>query len=311
MTLDHPALLYRDLSEYRTVLSGFARHAVAAGDAVLVAVPGPNLAVLREALVGLDRAVSFTDMTEAGRNPGRIIPGVLLAFAAAHPGRRTSIIAESLWPGRTELERPACAQHDALVNAVFAGRDTAIICPYDATRLDGAAIAEAGRSHPAMIVDGVRRASVAYTDPIVTAARSNRPLPGPPDGAVRMRYAEPADLGAVRRFAAEHAAKAGLAETRGEDLVSAVNELAENTLVHTAGGGTLTVWADRGQFVCRIADQGHLADPLAGRIPPASRTEGGRGLLLAHHLCDLVRVHTVPGATTFHLYMDVPPGVGP
>ncbi|GIE30957.1 anti-sigma regulatory factor [Actinoplanes italicus] len=311
MTLDHLGLLYRNSHEYLTGMTGFVREAVAAGDAVLVAVPGPDVAVFRGALADVNGVVSFTDMAEAGRNPGRIIPGVLLAFAAAHPGRRTSIVGESLWPGRTALEQPACFQHEALINAVFAERDTTILCAYDATRLDGSVLADAWRTHPAMIVDGVRRGSGSYADPIAAAARFNQPLPGAPERCARFAYAAPTDLGRVRRFVAEHAAKAGLAETRIEDLVTAVNELAENTLVHTGGGGAVTVWADGGQFVCRITDAGHLTDPLAGRIPPSSRTEGGRGLLLAHHLCDLVRVHTTPDGTMFQLYMDAGIGAAP
>jgi anti-sigma regulatory factor (Ser/Thr protein kinase) len=311
MTLDHFGLLYRDRHDYLAGVGGFVRASVAAGDAVLVVVPEPNLALLRDALADLAGVVRFVDMAAAGRNPGRIIPGVLLAFAAAHPGRRTSIVGESVWPGRTALEHPACGQHEALLNTVFARRDTAILCPYDVARIEESVVTDAWRTHPAMIVEAVRQTSGSYADPIVTAARFNRPLPGPPDLFARITYAVPTDLGRIRRFVAEHAAKAGLVETGIEDLVSAVNELAENSLVHTTGGGTVTVWSDGGRLVCQVADRGHLIDPLAGRIPPANRTEGGRGLLLAHHLCDLVRIHTTPTGTTFQLYMEARAGAAP
>lgn len=303
VTFDHPGMLYRGANEYLSGITGFVRAAVAEGDAVLVAVPRPNLEPLRDALTDLDGSVTFADMAVAGRNPGRIIPGVLLAFATRHAGRRISVVGEPVWPGRTAIEYPACAEHEALINAVFAGRDAAILCPYDAESLDQAAVHDAWSTHPVMISDGLRRPSPSYTDPLATAARFNRPLPAIPPKTEQWGYAEAADLGRIRRNTEDRAMTAGLSPDRADDLVIAVNELAENTIVHTSGGGTVTVWTDGGHLVCQIDDRGHLADPLAGRIPVRADTEGGRGLLLAHHLCDLVRVHTTVAGTSIRLHM--------
>lgn len=305
MSFDHPGLLYDGLDDYLATTTTFVRGAVEAGDAVMVAVPGPNLSALRDALSDVAHAVDFADMTVAGRNPGRIIPGVLLAFAAAHAGRRVSIIGEPIWAGRSPVEYPACAQHEALINTVFAGRDAAILCPYDAGGLDAAVVRDAWRTHPVMIADGGRWDSPSYSDPIRTAARFNQPLPSPPAGAARQRYSEALDLSRVRRFVAGLAARIGLPQERTDDLVIVANELAENTVLHTAGGGTITVWTEGGTVVCQVDDQGHLVDPLAGRIPAPADTEGGRGLLLAHHLCDLVRIHTTAAGTTIRLHMSL------
>ncbi|WP_433795839.1 anti-sigma factor RsbA family regulatory protein [Actinoplanes sp. CA-252034] len=303
MSFDHPALLHRDAGDYLRITTGFVREAVAAGDAVLVAVPGHRLGPLRDALPDVAAAVSFTDMTEAGRNPGRIIPGVLLAFASTHTGRRISVVAESIRPVRSAVEYPACVQHEALLNAVFAGRDASILCPFDVGCLDPAAVDDVRRTHPVLIVDGRRHDSPDFADPFAVAEELNRPLPTAPGDAAWVAYAAPTDLSRVRRFTGTHATKAGLPDPRVEDLVTAVNELAENTLVHTSGGGAVTVWMDDGRLVCEVSDEGFIADPLAGRIPADPRVPGGRGLLLAHYLCDLVRVHTRPGATTIRLYM--------
>lgn len=302
-TFDHPGLLYRDTEEYLRGTTSFVRAAVAAGDAVLVAVPGDNLALLRDRLADVAGAVRFADMAEAGRNPGRIIPGVLLAFAAEHQGRRVSIIGEPIWPGRSDVEYPACAAHEALINSVFAGHDAAILCPYDAARLDEARLRDAWRTHPVMIDAGGRRPSPWYTDPLATAARFNRPLPQPPSTAEAMSFTSVQDLSRVRRFVSGYAGRAGVPQTRTDDLVAAVNELVENTILHTAAGGVVTVWAEDEHLVCQVDDRGHLADLLAGRVPPAAHTEGGRGLLLANLLCDLVRIHTRPGGTTIRLHM--------
>ncbi|SDS85733.1 sensor histidine kinase [Actinoplanes derwentensis] len=301
---DHPGLLYHDAGEYLRATTGFVRAAAAAGDAVLVAVPGPNLTLLREALADLADVVTFADMTVAGRNPGRIIPGVLLAFAARYAGRRVSIIGEPIWPARSDVEYPACATHEALINVVFGGFDAAILCPYDALNLTPERLHDAWRTHPEMITSGQRRPSPWFTDPLGTAATFNQPLPEVPVHASAISYADAVALKAVRRFVGSHAVEAGLSADRADDLVVAVNELAENTIRHTPAGGVVSLWREDEYLACQIDDHGTIADPLAGRIPQAPHTEGGRGLLLAHHYCDLVRIHTTPDGTSIRLHMS-------
>ncbi|MEU4422401.1 sensor histidine kinase [Actinoplanes sp. NPDC024001] len=301
-TFDHPGLIYRTFDEYLYGTTTFVRSAVEAGEPVLVAVPEPNLTRLREALSGLS-GVDFADMAVAGRNPGRILPGVLLRFAAAHAGRRVAIIGEPIWPARTAVEYPACAAHEAMINAVFQGRDAAILCPYDATGLELSRLHDAWRTHPVMIVGGARRPSPWYADPFAAAADFNRPLPDVPAYADALAYHDVSCLTTIRRFVTGRATAAGLSADRADDLVAAVNELAENTLVHTSGGGAVSVWREPGLLVCQIDDHGYLADPFAGRIPPDPRTEGGRGLILAHQLCDLVRIHARDDGTSIRLHM--------
>jgi anti-sigma regulatory factor (Ser/Thr protein kinase) len=299
---DHPGLLYRDADQYLGATTAFVRSALAAEDAVLVAVPGANLALVRDALADVADRVTFADMAVAGRNPGRIIPGVLLAFAAAHAGRRVSIIGEPIWPARSELEYPACAAHEALINAVFAGHDAAILCPYDATGLTETVLADAWRTHPVMLDSDGRRPSDRYDDPLVTAASFNLPLPPAPPEAASLRYDDEMALGSVRRFVSGQATGV-LAADRVDDLVLAANELTANTIEHAAGGGRISVWTEPGHLVCQIEDRGHLADPLVGRVNPRPEAEGGRGLILAHQLCDLVRMHTTCEGTRFRLHM--------
>ncbi|MEV0896148.1 sensor histidine kinase [Actinoplanes sp. NPDC049802] len=300
---DHPGLLYDSRAQYLSGVTTFVREATDAGDAVLVAVPPPNLDLLRGALADLADRIAFADMTVAGRNPGRIIPAVLLAFADAHPRRRVSIVGEPVWPGRTDLEYPACAAHEALINAVFATRDAAILCPYDTGALEPARVRDAWRTHPVMIVGGGRRPSPWYDDPYMTAAAFNQPLPKVPVTAATLAYRHATDLAAVRRFIA--AETAGLDPDRGDDLLIAVNELAENTIAHTGAAGTVSVWTEAGRLVCQIDDHGYLADPLAGRVPPPADVEGGRGLILANRLCDLVRIHTGADGTSIRLHIDL------
>jgi anti-sigma regulatory factor (Ser/Thr protein kinase) len=298
---DHPGLLYRDAGELLAAAVPFVRGAVAAGDPVLIALAGHNLGLLRDALADDDR-VEFADMTATGRNPGRLLPSVLLPFADAHPGSHVSIVGEPVRPGRTPVEQSACAQHEALINAAFEGRPASILCPYDAGGLDAGAIADAWRTHPVMIDAGERVHSGEYDDPVRVAGVVNRPLPPPPPGAAVCHYERLPDLPGVRSFVRRFADEVLPAERAGE-LVLATHELAANTIKHAGGPGRVTVWTERGVLACQVDDGGHITDPLAGRLPPHPLSPSGRGLLLVNQLCDLVRLRTGPSGTTVRMYM--------
>jgi anti-sigma regulatory factor (Ser/Thr protein kinase) len=302
---DHPALLYRDAAEYLAGTVPFVTGGLAAGEPVAVSVPAANLGLLRDALGADADRVTMHDMGVVGRNPGRIIPGVLLAFADAHPGRRVRIIGEPIWATRSAAEYPACVQHEALINTAFAGRDAAILCPYDATRLPPAWLDHAERTHPTMATATRRWDSPRFADPVAVAADFNQPLPDPPPEAARIAV-RPDNLSAVRRFVAARAGDTGLSAAEVADLTIAVNELAANTVEH-GGGGDLAVWVDRAHLVCQLRDRGHIADPMAGRLPVRpDYPDGGRGLLLVHQLCDLVRIHTTPAGTTVRIHVRRP-----
>ncbi|MGR6968409.1 anti-sigma factor RsbA family regulatory protein [Streptomyces cynarae] len=297
----HPALFYSGRDEYLAGTVSFVREGLAAGEPVAVAVPGDNLRLLRDALGEQAEAVQFLDMTEAGRNPGRIIPRVLRGFADAHPTGRVRIIGEPIWAGRTATEYPACVQHEALINAAFRGRAVSILCPYDTSRLDSAVLADAHATHPTVIERGQERASGSYA-PEQVVSRYNQPLPPAPFGAAEFPF-DAAALPAARRFATEQAALLGLAKDRMADLELVVAELTTNSVVHGGGRGTLRLWAEARQLVCEVDDAGVHTDPLAGRIPPPGARPGGRGLLLVNILADLVRLHTGPAGTTTRIYL--------
>jgi anti-sigma regulatory factor (Ser/Thr protein kinase) len=301
-TFDHPALLYRTVDEYLAGTTGFVRAARAGGDRVLVAVPGDRLTLLRDALADDPGDVVFADMAESGRNPGRIIPGVLLRFAADHADSRVSIVGEPVWPGRSTLEYPACATHEALINVAFAGRDATILCPYDTCGLDAVAVDDARRTHPVLIERGNRVPSDCYEEPLRTAGRYNVPLPPLPEAAASMPYFTGADLAGVRSFVRRQCAGV-LPAARAAELMLAAHELAANTVMHTDGGGRISVWPEPGLIACQVDDTGHLADPMAGRLPAPCRLPSGRGLLLVNQLCDLVRLHTGPGVTSIRVHI--------
>lgn len=297
----HPALLYGDEHEYLAGTVPFVRDALAAGEPVAVAVPAEHLRLIREALGEDALAVRFLDMREAGRNPGRIIPAVLRAFADVQPpGTHVSIIGEPIWAGRTPAEYPACVQHEALINAAFRGRSATILCPYDVQRLEPQVVADACATHPTLVRAGSGRHedSGAYA-PADVVARYNEPLPPVPDVPPSLSFRFDTDsLSEARHLAVDEAVRLGLASPRVEDLALATAELATNSVVHGGGSGALGVWAEGGHVVCEVRDKGHLTDPLAGRRPVPRDQYGGRGLLMVNLVADLVRVHTGPGGTT-------------
>jgi anti-sigma regulatory factor (Ser/Thr protein kinase) len=324
--LAHEALLYRGPDELVAAIVPFVRDALAAGEPVLVALPAPNLNLLAAALneAALDEAalgdtalgeaargevtvggpadrLRLVDMTEAGRNPGRIIPWVLHAFIQQHAGKRVRIVGESIWAGRTAEEYPACAQHEALVNVTLAGCPATILCPFDASRLDPQVLTDAGRTHPVVTGDGRRWCSAEYRPESVIGAY-DQPLPDVPACAAAVEF-DGTGLSELRDLIADRARRAGMTERRVVDLQLAVNELVSNAVLHGAGGGTLWMWTVAGGLACEVRDHGRALVPLAGRVPPGPGSVRGRGLVLVNYVSDLVRIHTRPDGTAVRLYM--------
>ncbi|GAA2894302.1 sensor histidine kinase [Streptosporangium fragile] len=298
----HPALFYQGARQYLDGVIPFVRDGLAAGEPVAVAVPGRNLKLIRAELGEMAAGVRFFDMEEAGRNPGRILPAVLWAFADLHPGRRVRIVGEPIWPERSAIEYTACLHHEALINLAFAGRDATILCPYDVGALAAEVVEQARATHPVVVDGSGPRASAAYA-PERIIQECNRPLSDPPDAAV---LAFDGDLYLVRAFAAQYAAEAGLAGERLEDLRLIASELAANSLDYGGGSGVLRIWTEGRRVVFDVSDAGHIADPLAGRRPVDPRQRGSRGLLVTNLLADLVRIHTGEDGTTVRAYFDVP-----
>lgn len=306
--LEHIAFCYHDDQQYLDVVRSFLQPALADDAPVLVAVPGEHLELLRAGLAGSGGPVVYEDLSVTGRNPGRIIPGVLLPFTDAHPGRRVWVVGEYVWPRRSPGAYSACLVHEALVNLVLADRDVVLLCAYDARALHPEALRGAVRTHPSLHQRLRRRPSRVYADPAVTAVGSAPPLPAPPGHARGIDVLDERSLVPVRNLVGREAIDAGLPAASVQNVVLCVNELAANTIEHSCGPGRLSVWTDGPELVCQVDDTGHITNPLAGRVPPPWDAEGGRGLLLIHELSDLVLIHTSARGTTIRLHFALPPG---
>lgn len=304
VSLRHLALFYRSADEYLAAISGFVRSGLAAGERVLVAVPGDKIADLRGALGKHQDSVALADMRALGRNPACIIPAVHAFMAGG--GGPARFVGEPIWPGRTEAEVREATRHEALVNLAFAELDPLILCPYDAALLPDGVLADACQTHPLVAGRGGQEASAAFAGPRSVPTSCGRALPPPPPGAEVLRYGT--DLRAVRGLIAQRARAASLSPARTADVVLAVDELAANTLRHAGGSGMVLVWRTPGELICEVRDSGHITDPLAGRRLPDPEQSGGHGLWLVNRSCDLTEVRTGRDGTVTRVHMRVDGG---
>ena len=300
----HEALMYRGVDEYVPAVMEFIRAGLEAGEPAFVAVPGPRMALLREALDEAADEVAFADMEDLGRNPGRIIPAIR-DYVDLHEGRRSRFVGEPIWEGRGECEIREATRHEALINIAFADAPVTVVCPYDAAVLDPAVLADAERTHPVVVGEGAARTSGAYADPWALPSSCDEPLPEPPAEASALAVAID-DLGRLRRLVGDRANAAGLSSPRVQDLQLAVNEVATNSLRHGGPTTTARVWQSETELVCQVEGPGHIRDPLAGRRTPEPTSCGGRGLWLVHLLCDLVEVRSGEDGTVVRLTARLP-----
>ena len=102
----------------------FVTDGLSAGEPVLIAVPGDNLALLRDALRrecdGIPAGLHTADITEIARNPSRFL-AIKSRFAEQYRDRRVRIVSQLVWPGRTDDELLACVEDEALVNEALEG----------------------------------------------------------------------------------------------------------------------------------------------------------------------------------------------
>ncbi len=122
-------------------------------------------------------------------------------------------------------------------------------------------------------------------------------------------------LYALRAAVQAHAIQAGLPESRTDDLVIAVHELAANAVRHGAGAGRLRMWEHDRALHCEVNDSG---SPASGSQAGHSGENGGaadeaagpggnvadrwpflpgHGLWLVRLVADRISVFSGPGGT--------------
>ena len=289
----HEALFYAGAEQFVRRAAGYVRDALAADEAILVAVIEPRAKLLREELGAEAERVEFADMERLGRNPARIIPAWQdwVERNTGPAGRRDRAeerargfraIGEPVWAGRTGTEIRECQKYEELLGVAFdRGPAWSLLCSYDIESLPIDVVAMAHREH--------------HPPPGVAAVADDvlvDPLPdlGPP--IIEL----PFDLSALPRLRSlirQHASALGLGERRVGDFVLVADELAANSVRHGGGGGVLRLWHQGSYAICEVHDAGVITDPLVGRRrPDFARHVGGAGLWTANRLCDLLLIRS-------------------
>ncbi|MCU1455889.1 MAG: hypothetical protein JWN46_4035 [Acidimicrobiales bacterium] len=296
----HEALLYAGPATFLASVLPLIDDAVAAEQAVMVAVDARKISQLQGALGTRSGAVRFVDMHALGTNPGRIIPAWIDFIAEqAEVGRGALGIGEPVWPGRSPAELVECERHEALLNLAFdGGAPWRLVCPYDTVGLDPAVIARSGCTHRSF-APGQAAHTIDFEEP---PADFERPLTPPVGAFTEIRLVSDA-LRQARDVVTTAGHRVGLGRRTLGDLVLAVDELVANSLDHGGGRCVVRAWQDGTSAVCEVEDRGTIADPLAGRRRPKPDQPRGRGLWLVHQLCDLVELRTGPAGTIVRVHL--------
>jgi anti-sigma regulatory factor (Ser/Thr protein kinase) len=304
----HEALFYSTWTEFIDGTVPFIRDGLASGEPVMVVESPAKIDALREALGSDADRVFFTDMSVVGANPARIIPA-WLDFVTRHQqtGKSLRGIGEPVWSARPADELSECQRHESLLNVAFGhGRPWSLLCPYDTATLGQAVLDEALRSHEFVIEGGSVRTSGRFRGVDACAAPFTMELPSPPALLGEWTIGRE-DLRQVRDLVTIHAQAAGLGESRTHQLVTSVNEVATNSIMHGGGTAAIRIWRDEGRVICEVRDRGAFNKPLVDREAPGPDLSSPRGLWLANQLCDLVQIRTIGDETTVRLHMRLDP----
>jgi anti-sigma regulatory factor (Ser/Thr protein kinase) len=298
----HQALFYRGAADFVDSVMSFVGEGIARRERVMIAVPGAHIDLLRAEAPRWNGHAHFLDMTELGRNPGRIIPAVE-EFLFEQEGRPARFVGEPIWPGRNTDEIAEATRHESLINLALSQFSVTVLCPYDVEALPERVIADAWRTHPEAISGGLTHLSRHFADARAMCRDDLWPLAPPPEQTETCSFGFD-DLLALRARVHHYGLLSGLGEDRAFDLVLAVNEMVSNSIQYGGGNGVLRIWTDqRRAIVCEVNDSGHITDPLEGRYAPGPGLEA-RGLWLVNQLSDLVEIRSGPDGTRVRIRIN-------
>jgi anti-sigma regulatory factor (Ser/Thr protein kinase) len=297
--VQHRVLLYGGADAFVDAVAPFVRDGLEAGDTVLVAVTAEKVQWLREHLGDAADRVELVDAAEMYARNGPMLNTLLQRFVARGEtqAQRTRVVAEQALAARSPAEARAYLRYEAAANIAYHALEASVLCPYDTVRLPDSVLEQALEVHPRVLDGHHERANAAFADPREFIRRHSVVKPPPPD-ATEIALESLQDLPRVRHRISERAEAAGLTRARLDELTVAATELATNALRHGAEPRRIWTYVQEGEFICQVDDGGRgLADPLAGYLVPDLAGSGGRGLWLAHQLCDIVEAATDAAGT--------------
>jgi anti-sigma regulatory factor (Ser/Thr protein kinase) len=293
----HEALIYKGDDTLVRSAAAFIEEGLAGGEQIVVALPASTAQALSSVFAD-EESVSFVEPFEVARNPARILPfwREYLDRGAAE-GRGVRRIGQSVWRGRSAAELDECILDEALLNYIHEqGPPLTALCAYDGEGISPELAEGVAATHP-VVGDGEGVwESDAYGGADLAVRLIARPLPEPPPPVEEILF-EVDGLAYVRDVVGRRAAAAGLDLLHVQELVLAVHELATNSVQYAGGKGVLRMWQEGSELVCEVRDDGHITDPLAGRVAPSPTADAGRGLWVVNQLCDLLQIRSSPAGT--------------
>ncbi|MEU1191387.1 sensor histidine kinase [Streptomyces sp. NPDC005859] len=300
----HELYPYRGEEQFLSGTLGYIQEALEGGEAVVVAIPSDRTSLLRGELAD-ESAVTFVDTTTLGPNPGRLVGAWVAWMRERGEGDRpVRGIGETAWrEARSAAHLSELRYHEWLLNRAFARSSAwSMLCPYDDSDEDQGALQSLSRCHPLIRQDGHYMRNEGY---LTAEEYPFEAMNAPCDPYQELSYTH-GDLAAIRSKVTQCATDAGVSEDQLRKLAVAVTEIATNSIRHGGGRGTLRTWSRDSTFLCEFRDAGYIPDVMAGRTRPTVDQIGGRGLWLAHQLCDLVEIRsTRDQGTTIRLHVDV------
>ncbi|WP_146615562.1 sensor histidine kinase [Nonomuraea aridisoli] len=232
-------------------------------------------------------------------------------LAACHDytrGRRTLVVGEPVWQGRSAREIGELIRCESVLNAALRPATATLLCLYDVRATPRDVADSCPVNHPVLLGPDGEVPSARYVEPYELVLPHDRaPLPPPPADAVTIGFAGPG-LRRARQAVAAYARVLGMDADRVTSLVISVSEIAANSIEHGAGHGVITLWRAGGELVCEITEPGGaLDDPLPGCIPPEPASLRGYGLWISRQLCDLVELRSGGGALRVRLRLSLGP----
>ncbi|MEV4256307.1 MEDS domain-containing protein, partial [Spirillospora sp. NPDC049652] len=224
--LRHRAFFYSSDAEFRDAATAYLAEGAAAGDVLVVILPGPRRRLLAGGALG-GAEIEFLDAADWYGGPTRTL-------AAFHERGRTDwwrrgrlrVLAEPPWDGRSPLELVEWQRHEALLNVVFDATSTILTCAYDIRSVPGEVLSDAARTHPVFADAAGEWGNPSYADPADFYAECNRSPLGPPPLAAAHRGFTTGQLPDVRDFLSGQAERFGLPQARRLPFLLAANEVA-------------------------------------------------------------------------------------
>ncbi|MET9519937.1 MEDS domain-containing protein [Streptomyces sp. NPDC002994] len=299
----HHASLYDGDEAFLAMALPFAEEGLDAGEPVLAATTPANIELLRDALGARAHGLDTAETAYFGRRPVERVSSFLRYVKRREvPGRRTRIIAEPLWAGKSARQIAEWKRMESGLNVLLADADVWMICPYDTRTVPEDVAAAARATHPAHVVGAKILPCAAYVDPDAYAAAADAPLLPPPLGADRLDG--PATPAAVRAFVRGSAAAAGLSGARLAMAEIVANEALTCLLDRGATGAQVCAWEEPGIVAWDLLATGPATSApaaWAGFAPPGERADPFDGLWLMRSLCESVEIRMVDGRMRLRL----------